>query len=95
MCAECDERERQANVEAERAAGVNGCARTWGMAEACLANWMLAHGFATGHGENFDALLSELEWQITELRARCHFEAATESLPPPESSGDEWSKFGF
>mgnify|MGYP001609196012 CR=1 FL=1 len=35
-----------------------------------LAAWMVANSFATGHGETFDALLRELEWQIKELRAR-------------------------
>lgn len=42
----------------------------WAQAEAKLANFMTANGLATGHGENFDALLRELEWQIKELRAR-------------------------
>ena len=42
----------------------------WAQAEAKLANFMTANSFATGHGENFDALLRELEWQIKELRAR-------------------------
>lgn len=32
-----------------------------------LARWMLGHGFATGHGDTVDDLLSELEWQISEL----------------------------
>jgi hypothetical protein len=35
-----------------------------------LAAWMIAHGFATGHGDTFEDLLKELEWQIAELRAR-------------------------
>jgi hypothetical protein len=33
-----------------------------------LASWMIAHGFATGHGETVEELLSELEWQVKELR---------------------------
>jgi hypothetical protein len=33
-----------------------------------LAAWMTANSFATGHGDNFDDLLNELSWQITELR---------------------------
>lgn len=70
MCGQCDEMDRQANEEAERTAGVNGCARTWAMAETCLANWIVAHGFVTGHGDDFDALLDELEWQVAELRAK-------------------------
>ena len=34
-----------------------------------LANWMMANGFATGHGDNMDELLKELTWQVDELRA--------------------------
>jgi hypothetical protein len=33
-----------------------------------LARWMIANGFATGHGDTIDALLDELDWQIKELR---------------------------
>jgi hypothetical protein len=33
-----------------------------------LAAWMLSHGFATGHGDTFEDLLDELDWQIAELR---------------------------
>ena len=33
-----------------------------------LASWMIEHGFATGHGDTFDELLSELQYQISELR---------------------------
>lgn len=33
-----------------------------------LANWMIAEGFATGHGDSFKDLLRELDWQIQELR---------------------------
>ena len=31
-----------------------------------LALWMMEHGYATGHGDTIDDLLSELEWQINE-----------------------------
>ena len=31
-----------------------------------LAEWMIANGFATGHGDTIDALLQELRWQISE-----------------------------
>ena len=34
-----------------------------------LAQWMIAHSFATGHGDTFADLLKELEWQVAELRA--------------------------
>jgi hypothetical protein len=33
-----------------------------------VAKWMIAHSFATGHGDTLDDLLSELEWQVMELR---------------------------
>jgi hypothetical protein len=33
-----------------------------------LARWMIAHSFATGHGDTFEALLDELSWQVAELR---------------------------
>jgi len=29
-----------------------------------LAAWMIANGYATGHGESIEDLLKELEWQI-------------------------------
>jgi hypothetical protein len=31
-----------------------------------LAAWMMKNGFATGHGDSIEDLLSELEWQIEE-----------------------------
>lgn len=31
-----------------------------------LANWMIHHGYATGHGDTVADLLKELEWQIGE-----------------------------
>jgi hypothetical protein len=34
-----------------------------------LAHWMIMQGFATGHGDTVAALLSELRWQIDEMRA--------------------------
>ena len=33
-----------------------------------VAAWMIEHGFATGHGDTLAGLLSELAWQIDELR---------------------------
>lgn len=35
-----------------------------------LAQWMIRHGFATGHGDTVADLLKELSWQIEELRAK-------------------------
>jgi hypothetical protein len=31
-----------------------------------VAAWMIARGYATGHGDTVDDLLKELEWQIRE-----------------------------
>jgi hypothetical protein len=31
-----------------------------------LAAWMMAQGYATGHGDSIEDLLKELEWQIRE-----------------------------
>jgi hypothetical protein len=31
-----------------------------------LAHWMMAQGYATGHGDTTEDLLQELDWQITE-----------------------------
>ena len=33
-----------------------------------LAQWMIQHGFATGHGDSLEDLLNELSWQIAEMR---------------------------
>ena len=31
-----------------------------------LAQWMMAKGYATGHGDTIEDLLQELDWQIVE-----------------------------
>jgi hypothetical protein len=31
-----------------------------------LARWMIRHGYATGHGDTTEDLLSELDWQFAE-----------------------------
>jgi len=31
-----------------------------------LASWMIAKGYATGHGDTTEDLLKELEWQVRE-----------------------------
>jgi hypothetical protein len=31
-----------------------------------LAAWMIAQGYATGHGETMEGLLEELRWQVRE-----------------------------
>lgn len=48
-----------------------------------LAEWMVQNGFATGHGDTFEDLLSELKWQIEELRApTTGIQAGTGTLRP-------------
>ena len=36
-----------------------------------VAQWMLANGFATGHGDTIADLLQELTWQVAAIRAEC------------------------
>jgi hypothetical protein len=35
-----------------------------------VAAWIIAHSFATGHGDTLDDLLAELSWQVEALRAQ-------------------------
>ena len=35
-----------------------------------VAQWMLAHSYATGHGDSVEDLLKELEWQVKEACAK-------------------------
>jgi phage antirepressor YoqD-like protein len=50
--------------------GLEGFARFAALVAAAernkLAQWMMAHGYATGHGDSIEDLLQELEWQIAE-----------------------------
>ena len=36
------------------------------MSKEILAQWMIQHGYATGHGDTMKDLLAELDWQIAE-----------------------------
>ncbi len=47
-----------------------------------LAQWMIAHSFATGHGDTFADLLKELEWQVVELRKAAAIRAGEPAQPP-------------
>jgi hypothetical protein len=38
-----------------------------------LAEWMGNHGFATGHGDTMESLLTELAWQVAELRQKLQY----------------------
>lgn len=35
-----------------------------------VAQWMIAQGFATGHGDTIKDLLGEITWQVREIRER-------------------------
>lgn len=37
-----------------------------------VAAWMIANGFATGHGDSLEGLLDELAGQIAEIRAKVY-----------------------
>ena len=37
-----------------------------------VAAWMMARGYATGHGDTVEDLLKELEWQISEKLTSNH-----------------------
>lgn len=59
-CSECVEREASAPAAPPESDSA--------LAKEALAQWMIAHSFATGHGETFADLLNSLEWQVAELR---------------------------
>jgi hypothetical protein len=46
------------------------CERFAALAQAAerskLASWMMAQGYATGHGDTMEGLLEELRWQVRE-----------------------------
>ena len=41
-----------------------------------LAAWMMAQGYSTGHGDNIEDLLKELEWQIEDRINKDHLRDA-------------------
>jgi hypothetical protein len=49
-----------------------------------LAAWMMAQGYATGHGDTMEDLLSELDWQVKE-RVAAEREACAEIAETPVS----------
>ena len=63
MCGENEQSAREAAI-----ADLNQAAREYAEREQ-LSQWMIAHSFATGHGDTFADLLKELSWQVAELRA--------------------------
>lgn len=47
-----------------------------------IATWMMAKGYATGHGDTIEDLLNELEWQVEEReREACAKIVEESSLP--------------
>jgi len=40
-----------------------------------VASWMRANGFATEHGDTLHDLLTELTWQVQELRSRASLQS--------------------
>jgi hypothetical protein len=40
-----------------------------------VASWMMAKGYATGHGDTTEDLLRELEWQVADRCAKIAYEA--------------------
>ena len=51
-----------------------------------IAQWMMARGYATGHGDTVADLLKELEWQIREQERNA---CAQMVEPVDESLADE------
>ena len=48
-----------------------------------IATWMMSKGYATGHGDTVEGLLTELEWQIEE-REREACAKVCEDAPEPD-----------
>jgi hypothetical protein len=44
-----------------------------------LAQWMIDHSFATGHGDTVEDLLKELEWQVRESEREACAQVAEDS----------------
>ena len=59
--------------------------------EGDLAAMMLRQSLATGHGDNFDDLLREAEWQIEELRKRSVWRSVDDDPPPHGEQVLLWS----
>lgn len=63
---EADDAKREASAPA--APPADEIELAWNLGSKALADWMIAHSFATGHGDHFADLLNELGWQVKELR---------------------------
>lgn len=70
-------------------------------AEEALAEFMIAHSFATGHGDSHESLLGDLDWQLTDKEQRSQqLETVAKSLRdalkeaivhPVEGDGARWN----
>jgi hypothetical protein len=47
-----------------------------------LAAWMIAQGYATGHGDTIEQLLDELRWQVREACLTCY---------SPDDTAQDWA----
>ena len=46
-----------------------------------IATWMMAKGYATGHGDTIEDLLNELEWQVEEREREACAKVCEEMRP--------------
>jgi hypothetical protein len=50
-----------------------------------IAEWMIKHGYATGHGDTAEDLLEELEWQVAEKEREACAKVCEEGTEEPLS----------
>jgi hypothetical protein len=65
-------------------------AREAGLCRNKVASWMMAQGYATGHGDTTEELLKELEWQVRESEREACAKVCDELFAdvPPYSAPD-------
>jgi hypothetical protein len=51
-----------------------------------LAAWMMAQGYATGHGDTIEQLLDELRWQVRESQRE-----ACLNCYSPDDTAQDWA----
>jgi hypothetical protein len=51
-----------------------------------LAAWMMAQGYATGHGDTIEGLLDELRWQVRESERK-----ACLTCYSPDDTAQDWA----
>ena len=49
-------------------------------AKLSISTWMIAHSYATGHGDTVEDMLNELDWQARERGARSAWDMAIKFL---------------